>query len=396
MKIVHICLNAYTDGWGYQENLLTQYQKNEGHEVTIISSINHLAPYLKEKEIKEIKSRGCEYVFNGIKTYRLKTRIHTTNLSVLNPGLFRTLNKIQPDIIFHHDCCVPSLLKAIFYKIFHPKVKIVVDNHADIINQSPNKVWNFVYNRICVQFGLKLITPFVTKYYGVTPARCSFLKSPFGVPENKISLLPIGGDTDLVDSIKESNVELRRKYKLPANEMIIISGGKMGIDKGTISLIKAFKRLREAGCDLYLVLFGMFSDTETEILAKESEGVFIYGWCDRQKTIELLKLSDIACWPIHHTTLIEDAVACATPVVLRNTGNTVHSVEGNGILIDKGTEDELVQAFTAILYSGHYNNYKISADKMKEKFGYHNISKQIIDDCITYDLCVVQKDERSQ
>ena len=381
MKIVHICLNAYTDGWGYQENLLSQYQKNEGHEVTIISSITHLAPYLKDKEINEIRMRGREYVFNGIKTYRLKTSIHTTNLSVHNPGLFRTLSNIKPDIIFHHDCCPPSLIKVVLYKIFHPKVKIVVDNHADIINQSPNQVWNFVYNKLFVKFGLKLITPFVTKYYGVTPARCDYLKSPFGVPEKKISLLPIGGDTDLVDSIEESNVELRIKYRLPVDGRIIVSGGKMGVDKGTDSLINAFKRLKEGNSELSLVLFGKFSDTETEKLAKESEGVFILGWCDRQKTIELLKLSDVACWPIHHTTLIEDAVACSTPVVLRNTGNTIHSVDGNGILIENGTEEELFNAFYTILYSGRYNIFKESAYKMKEKFGYHNISKQIIEDC---------------
>lgn len=381
MKIVHICLNAYTDGWGYQENLLSQYQMKEGHEVTIIASITHLAPFLIEQEINEIRSRGCEYVFNGIKTYRLKTSIQTTNLSVHNPGLFRILNNIKPDIIFHHDCCPPSLIKVVLYKVFHSKVKIVVDNHADIINQSPNKVWNFVYNRIIVKLGLKLITPFVTKYYGVTPARCDYLKSPFGVPEKKISLLPIGGDTDLVDSIKESKVELRRKYRLPVDGRIIVSGGKMGIDKGTDSLINAFKSLREGNSELSLVLFGKFSDIETEKLAKESEGVFVEGWCDRQKTIELLKLADVACWPIHHTTLIEDALACATPLVLRKTGNTIHTVDGNGILIENGTEKELYNAISIILHAGLYNNFKNSAEKMREKFGYHNISKQIMEDC---------------
>lgn len=381
MKIAHICLNAYTDGWGYQENLLSHYQKKDGHDVTIISSLTHLAPYLKEKEIQEIKSRGCEYIYNGIKTYRLKTSIHTTNLSVYNPRLFRTLCKVNPDIIFHHDCCPPSLFKVVFYKIFHPRVKIVVDNHADIINQSPNKLWNFFYNRIFVKISLKFISPFVIKYYGVTPARCAYLKSPFGVPENKISLLPIGGDTDLVDSIALSKTELRAKYNYFIDGKIIVSGGKMGIDKGTVSLINAFKRLKINDKTLSLVLFGKFSDSETETLAKVTDGVFIEGWCDRQKTIELLKLSDVACWPIHHTTLIEDAVACATPVVLRNTGNTIHTVDGNGILIERGSEDELFTAFNSIFYDGYYADFKKSADIIKRKFGYHNISKQIINDC---------------
>ena len=381
MKIAHICLNAYTDGWGYQENLLSHYQMKEGHDVTIISSLTHLAPYLKEKEILEIKSRGCEYTYNGVKTFRLKTSIHTTGLTVHNPRLFRTLCKVKPDIIFHHDCCPPSLFKVLFYKIFHPRTKIVVDNHADIINQSPNKVWNFLYNMIFVRLSLKFISPFVIKYYGVTPARCEYLKSPFGVPKKKISLLPIGADTDLVDSITSSRAVQRAKYGYPIDGKIIVSGGKMGEDKGTVTLLNAFKCLRRNDKTLSLVLFGNFSDTKTEALAKETDGVFVEGWCDRQKTIELLKLSDVACWPIHHTTLIEDAVACATPVVLRKTGNTIHSVDGNGILIEHGNEDELLTAITSILYDGIYAEFKNAADIIKEKFGYHNISKQIIDDC---------------
>lgn len=381
MRIVHICFNAYTDGWGYQENLLSQYQKKEGHDVSIISSLTHLAPYLKEKDIDEIKSRGEEYIYDGIKTYRLRTSIHTTNLTVHNPKLYRTLCKIHPDIIFHHDCCPPSLFKVVLYKFFHPGVKIVVDNHADAINQSPNKLWNFIYNSLFVQLSLKIITPFVTKYYGVTPARCEYLRSPFGVPEKKISLLPIGGDTDLVDSINESKDELRRKYSLPSDSRIIISGGKMGIDKGTISLINAFNHLRQTDNTLSLLLFGKFSDVETEALANDTDGIFIEGWCDRRKTIELLKLSDVACWPIHHTTLIEDAVACATPVVLRNTGNTVHSVDGNGILIEHGFEEELIDAFNDILFKKKYREFSTSAEKLKQKYGYHNLSKQIIEDC---------------
>ena len=39
MKIVHLCLsNFYIDNFGYQENILPKYNKDDGHEVTIIAS----------------------------------------------------------------------------------------------------------------------------------------------------------------------------------------------------------------------------------------------------------------------------------------------------------------------------------------------------------------------
>ena len=39
MKIVHICLcGAMTDGFNYQENVITKYHKKMGYDVTIIAS----------------------------------------------------------------------------------------------------------------------------------------------------------------------------------------------------------------------------------------------------------------------------------------------------------------------------------------------------------------------
>ena len=39
MKVTHICLaGPVTDGWNYQDNLLTKYQEKLGYDVSIITS----------------------------------------------------------------------------------------------------------------------------------------------------------------------------------------------------------------------------------------------------------------------------------------------------------------------------------------------------------------------
>ena len=39
MRILHICVTGpYTDGFNYQENMLTKYQAKAGHEVHLIAS----------------------------------------------------------------------------------------------------------------------------------------------------------------------------------------------------------------------------------------------------------------------------------------------------------------------------------------------------------------------
>ena len=71
MKISHICLcGPYTDGWNYQENLITKYQVKNGYDVSIIAS-----QYEWGNEGKIIKNESTEYVNNdNCKVYRLKIK----------------------------------------------------------------------------------------------------------------------------------------------------------------------------------------------------------------------------------------------------------------------------------------------------------------------------------
>lgn len=38
----------------------------------------------------------------------------------------------------------------------------------------------------------------------------------------------------------------------------------------------------------------------------------------------VLKLADVACWPIHYTTLIEDTVSVCTAIIIRKTIISAH------------------------------------------------------------------------
>lgn len=381
MKIVHICLSGYIDGWGYQENLLPTYQARAGHNVSVISSSNHYPSFLKKEELKSIQAKGNVYEYDRVTICRIKTYVHIGSLVLFSPGLCRMLRKMRPDIIFHHDIAIPSLFKTVCYKWGHRKMKIVVDNHADEINQTKKRWWYLLYYRIFIRLGLKLISPFITKYYGVTPGRCDYLNKVFGVAQTQIELLPIGGDVDIVQSIQSDVNSLKKKYGIPIDGKVIVSGGKMGLDKGTNNLIEAFKNLKEEFPALSLVLFGQFTDEVTQIMAETTNGIYTFGWCNRQTTMEILKLSNVACWPIHHTTLVEDALACAVPLILRKTGNTSHSIERNGEFVMSGTVIELQKSINAILFEGHYDDYKDNAIAMQNKHSYRKIAQKVVIDC---------------
>ena len=367
MKIVHITGN-YFEGWGYQENLLPLYQKRVGNDVVIVSDNDHLK-YAKNPTLSEqIRKRGSEYWYDGIKIYKIKTYLHTSTTSFFCKGLYNILEKECPDIIFHHDVNTSTLRVAVYYKRHHNQVKLFVDNHTDWINESKNRLWHLFYYDIHLPLHIKFYGNRVDYYIGVTPLRCQYLSRVFHVPKVKIRFLPIGCDTELVKQITNNREVLREMYNLPANSFVIVSGGKIDRNKGTVVLIDACAQLRQQGENFSLVLFGKIDD-EVKQYAEGKEWITQLGWCDRQTTLSLLKMTDVACWPWLHTTLIEDSVAAGTPLLVKMSDNVSHFAQENaGVFMKEGDTTEIINGLLEVKHNiEHYRSNAITA---RNKYSY--------------------------
>lgn len=377
MKIAHICTNnAYVDGWGYQDNLLPVYIKELGVDNFVIASNKLPSTYLNGKEYPI----GESFV-DGIKVIRVKSYL-LTNSIVFTNGLYRILKIENPDVIMHHNLNYTSLVICSIYSMIHHKV-MVADSHVDANNTRNSKIFKFLYYKVLVGGVMRLFSYPIKKYYGVSLGRCDYLHTVFGVNKKCIDFLPLGVDENKINQIP-SKLELRRKYNLDSTKIVIVSGGKMGIDKGTIDLISTIEDIVNNGLKITLLLFGSFSDKTTENLANTKSFVSLQGWCDRIKTLEMLKVADIACWPIHHTTLCEDAIGCGTPLLLRKTRTTEHLIDGNGFFMEKGSKDELFSYLNKFvnLTNQELDNLYMSSQRMKERLSYKTIAKKLIDDCV--------------
>lgn len=376
MKIVHVSISApFIDNWGYQENLLPKYLQMEGTKNYIIASANDFPAHFKS----EIVNKGTNYVYDGIVVRRIPTKKISTSFA-FTKGLHKVLEEIKPDVIFHHNLnCTSMPICARYAK--RKGIPMVCDNHADTINMTKHRLWAWFYYRLLIGFSCKIHKNQIYKAYGVTHARCDFIHDYFGLAKNKIDFLPIGADVDLADTIN-SKTELRQLYGFTDERFIIVSGGKMGIGKGTDNLIRAVEELHNEYPMLSLVLFGKFEDDETASQANNSQVTTVYGWCDRVKTLQLLKLADVACWPIHHTTLIEDAVSVCTPLILRKTGTTEHLIDGNGVWIENGTKEEIKQSILNLLNQKQYQNNELlcACKKLRKTISYHTVAGKLLID----------------
>ena len=370
MKIVHIT-HHYIDGWGYQDNLLPEYQCRQGDEVTVVSDNEHLKYIQNPDLVAAIRAKGVEYVINGVKIRKIRCYLNTSNTSLLCRGLYRILQEEQPDMIFHHGIDCSTLIVAARYKKKH-KTRLYVDSHADTFNETHNKIWDFVYNKLMLSAVVKLLGNLVDRYFGVTPLRCEYLHLKFGVPADKIGFLPIGCDTYPVDNLDLKREELRDKYGISQDAFVVVSGGKMDASKGTIDLIKAIQELHEKIPRLHLVLFGKYDAKVVEAI-KDNPYVSNFGWCDRDNTLSLLALSDVACWPRLHTTLIEDAVACGIPLIIKSSGNVQHfEKENNGIFLQTEDYQELLSAIRNIYQN--YQHYTSVSSLVRSKYSYNAIA----------------------
>lgn len=374
MKIVHIT-HHYIDGWGYQDNLLPEYQCLQGDQVTVISDNDHLG-YMQNQELANaISAKGKRYEINGVQIRKIKCYLNTSNTSLICSGLYSLLRQERPDLILHHGVDSSTLIVAAFYKRIHPETRLFVDNHADSINESQNRLWDLCYNKIWLSFIVKLLGNTVDRYFGVTPLRCDYLHEKFGIPVSRIGFLPIGCDTRRVDAIQLSKNELRAKYQIPQKAFVIISGGKMDATKGTLDLIQAINTLKGDFPQLHLILFGK-ADAAVQTATQGSSFVTRLGWCDRETTLSLLSLSDVACWPLLHTTLIEDAVACGIPLIIKSSGNVRHfEKEQNGLFLKYGNLDELTEGVKTMVHN--YQLYAEKAQQARINYSYEAIAQSL-------------------
>lgn len=374
MKIVHIS-EDYIEGWGYQENLLPLYQKRAGHDVVVVSNNEHLK-YVQNKEmVGEIVKKGAEYEYDGIKIYKIKTYLNTSSTSFFCRGLYKILAKEHPDMIFHHNVNISTLSVAAKYKRRYPQVRLYADNHADWINESKNRIWHKVFCETIIPWQVKRLGDDVNYYIGVSPMRCKYLNKVYRVPEQQIKFLPIGCDTDGAEQVNNSRVELRKQYQIKNEVFVIVSGGKLDKSKGTLVLIEACDNLREKIPNLRLLLFGRIDD-EVKETAKQKTWITMEGWCDRYKTLSLLKMSDVACWPWLHTTLIEDSIACGIPLVVKKSDNVSHfAKEEAGVFMEKGDVYELEKAILNV--NSNYETYQRNATNAKNKFSYSTLVERL-------------------
>jgi len=379
MRILHCCLACfYIDNYSYQENILPRYHKLMGHEVKIVAStesfdknglITYIEPkrYTNEDGIEVVRLPYVKYLPDKVvkKLRRYK-------------GLWEELLDFEPEFIFIHDIQFLDIDIIRKYAKTH-EVKIVADCHADFSNSARNFISKYILHGLIYKHCAQLIEPYVTKFYGVLPARVDFLKNVYKLPAKKVDLLVMGSEDVKAEEAMDSEriSENRSKYGVDSSDFLIVFGGK--IDKyktQVLMLMDAVNTMPDLSVKL-LVFGSIVPDMKEAVEKRCSDRVKYLGWATSDQSYDYFGMADVVCFPGRHSVYWEQVAGMGIPLIVKRWDGTTHvDVGGNVFFLESDGVDEIKDAISKVQQS--YDTFKKAAVRGKDSFMYSKIAERCL------------------
>ena len=382
MKIMHICLvGTVTDGWNYQENILTKYHHLLGNEVAVLTS-----QWIRGENANFKTDERGVYVYQGIKVRRVPCYFGNVDSKIkLFPNVYRILTEEKPDILFVHGCQFLDVLSVVKYCKKHPEVRVYVDNHADFSNSATNWLSKNILHKIVWRWCAQRIEPYTTKFYGVLPARVDFLKEMYDLPANKCELLVMGADDELVQAAAEPEVRarIREQYGIAEDDFLIMTGGKIDAFKTqTLLLMQAVKNM--ANKHIKLIVFGSVTQelqAQVESLA-DGECVQYIGWVQAKDSYEYFSAADLVVFPGRHSVFWEQVAAQGIPMLCKRWDGTTHvDLGGNVKFLTQDSVEEIQTAIEDLTSDAdaYMKMKRIAVERGMKEFAYSDIAKRSVE-----------------
>lgn len=384
MRIVHICLcGPVTDGWSYQDNMLTKYHRKIGNEVTIITcqSIWGKNGVLD----KDIRSNYINE--HDVKVIRLENIIgkDVTSKFKVYKGLYRSIENEKPDILFIHGVAFLDMITIKKYLKNNKEIRVFVDNHSDFSNSATNWISLNILHKLLWRYMAKLIEPYTEKFYGVMPSRVDFLTNIYKTPKKKTKLLVMGGDDEKITNAQNIELvyELKNKLMITENDFVLVTGGKIDEAKTqTLLLMEAVKAINRK--DIKLVIFGNVSNSLKDKFMELCDDYIIkyVGWINSEESYNYFEIADLVVFPGRHSVFWEQVVAQGKPIMCKYWNGSTHiDVGGNCKFLNKDSVDEIKESIIELINNKkEYNKMKnVALEKGMNIFSYMKIAKQSIE-----------------
>jgi len=235
----------------------------------------------------------------------------------------------KPDIVLAD---APTLCSgmALTFRCFlgrTPFIYIVQDIYPDVLERlgvlKNQRILNFIGG--------------VEKIIYMKAARISVLSKGFkenivhkGIPEEKITVIPVGVDTDFIKPL-ESNNELRKKWDLE-NKFVVLYAGNIGFSQGLETIVQAAKLLSDHPDIVFVIVGDGSMKGQLQAMADES-GL---------SSVKILPFQPTECVPLIYALADVCLVPLKRDIVVESVPSKTYSIMASGrpfiATVDKRTE----------------------------------------------------------
>jgi glycogen(starch) synthase len=214
----------------------------------------------------------------------------------------------------------------------------------------------------------------------------SHVKWAFGLPDDKLVMVPNGVNTHIYENVEKQDLKsFRIKFALP-EEKLVLFVGRLVYEKGAHVLINAIpKVLEKIDAKFVIVGSGYMKEQLSNIVRSMglTHKVLFTGFVEDETLLKLQKCADVSVVP----SLFEpfgivalEAMAAKSPVVVSDTGGLSEIVEhdSTGVKVYPNNPDSLAWGITKILLDENYKNRirENAYKKVQEKYDWDKIAQQ--------------------
>ena len=372
---------------------LSEKLQLEGQDVTVVTYKEGDTPYFEVEE-------------TGVKVYRVDNYMIRPNnfidwIMQLNFNLITEVNKLIQsgetfDVIHAHDWLTAYAAKTLKESYNIPLVSTIHATEAGRNGGIQTEMQRYIND-----------TEWMLTYESSEViVNSSFMKNDiqriFGLPFEKIKVIPNGIDLKKFDGIKK-DYEFRRRFAAD-NEKIILSLGRLVFEKGIQHLIYAMPKILSNYNDAKLVIVGKggMIDELKQITVNLGiqDKVYFTGYMAGDDVQKMYKVSDVAVFPSTYEPfgiVALEAMLGGTPTVVSDIGglNEIVKHGETGLKSYAGNANSIADSVTQLLYDYDLSE-KITKNAKLEVVQNFNWTKIAEDTRKLYEKAIISKKERME
>jgi glycosyltransferase involved in cell wall biosynthesis len=358
----------------------------DGHEVTVITYKEGNAPEYENDKGVEVY-RVDNYMINA---NNLIEWIMQLNFNMIAKANQLIAEKGNFDVIHAHDWLVAYSAKTLKNSYNIPIVATIHATesgrnggiHTELQKYLNDTEWLLTYEAAEV---------IVNSNYMKNE-----LQRLFGLPYEKINVIPNGVNTALFNGI-EKEMMFRRQYAMD-NEKIILFVGRLVYEKGVQHLIAAMPKILQHYNDAKLIIAGK-GPMQDELKAEAEslglgEKIYFAGYLGGKDVQRMYKVADVAVFPSTYEpfgVVALEAMLSETPIVVSDIGglNEIVDHKVNGMKSYAGNPNSIADSILELLYNEELVNSCVKKAKNKVRNNY-TWAKIAQDTHFTYQKAICQ------